>query len=306
MLFPCADPRLRIYFGEHMNQRKIATHSGKFHADDVFSVALFKHILPSFDVFRTRDSKVIGGSDIVIDVGCEYNPDTDRFDHHQRGGAGKRENGIPYSSFGLIWKKYGLVMCGGNQEVANFVDRKLVANIDAVDCGYVEGEFDGVSLSQIIALFNPMWNEKNNIDACFDEAVNFASRFLERFIASAIAEIEAEKFVFMAIKTAKDPRVFVLNSDVPWKQAVHALSDDALFAIYPSPTGHWRIHAVPIEPGSFSYRKLLPEKWAGLSGDELRREMGVNDAVFCHDGRFTAGTESLDGAMRMVSMALGE
>ena len=35
------------------------------------------------------------------------------------GGAGERENGIPYSSFGLIWQKYGLEICQGNQDVAN-------------------------------------------------------------------------------------------------------------------------------------------------------------------------------------------
>ena len=40
-------------------------------------------------------------ADIVIDVGGQYDPDAGRFDHHQRGGAGERENGIPYSSFGL-------------------------------------------------------------------------------------------------------------------------------------------------------------------------------------------------------------
>ncbi len=59
-------------------------------------------------MIRTRDLEVINKADIVIDVGGEYNADTGRFDHHQRGGAGERENGIPYSSFGLIWQKYGL------------------------------------------------------------------------------------------------------------------------------------------------------------------------------------------------------
>jgi uncharacterized UPF0160 family protein len=84
-----------------MNDKIIATHNGNFHADDVFSVAALKSILPAFKLIRTRDAELINKADIVIDVGGEYDPEAGRFDHHQRGGAGERENGIPYSSFGF-------------------------------------------------------------------------------------------------------------------------------------------------------------------------------------------------------------
>jgi len=87
-----------------MTDITIVTHDGNFHADDVFSIAALKIIFPSFNLTRTRDAKVISQADIVIDVGNEYDPDKGRFDHHQRGGAGARENGIPFSSFGLIWQ----------------------------------------------------------------------------------------------------------------------------------------------------------------------------------------------------------
>jgi uncharacterized UPF0160 family protein len=43
----------------------------------------------------------------ILDVGDIYNPDQFRFDHHQAGGAGKRENDISYASCGLIWKHFG-------------------------------------------------------------------------------------------------------------------------------------------------------------------------------------------------------
>ena len=75
-------------------------------ADDVFSVAALKYIYPSFKLIRTRDMELISKADVVIDVGGEHNPETGRFDHHQRGGAGARENGIPFSSFGLICYAY--------------------------------------------------------------------------------------------------------------------------------------------------------------------------------------------------------
>ena len=289
-----------------MNDKTIATHNGNFHADDVFSIAAFKSIFPSFKLVRTRDLELIAKADIVIDVGGEYDSDTDRFDHHQRGGAGERENGIPYSSFGLIWQKYGLEICQGNQDVANAVDAGLVSMIDAIDCGHVEGVSKGISLSQTISMFNPTWQEDSHFDTCFDEAVDFASRVLTRFIASANGGISAKEIVAKAIDNAEDPRVIVLEKYTPWKRTVHALSEEALYMIYPSQTGQWRIQTVPVELDSFEDRKSLPKQWAGLSDKELKEVTGIDDAMFCHNGLFIAGAESFESTMKMASIALKE
>ncbi|MDQ6995256.1 MAG: MYG1 family protein [Mariprofundaceae bacterium] len=287
-----------------MTEQTIATHNGNFHADDVFSIAALRLINPSFKVIRTRDLELIAKADIALDVGGEYDPDKNRFDHHQRGGAGERENGIPYSSFGLIWQKYGLEICQGNQDLAHAVDKGLVSNIDAVDCGHVEGVSTGISLSQTIGMFNPTWQEENNFDACFDEAVEFASRILTRFIAAASGGINAKAIVAKAIDDAEDPRVIVLEKYIPWKRTVHALSEAALYVVYPSQTGQWRIQTVPVEMGSFENRKALPKAWAGLSGQELQAVTGIDDAMFCHNGLFIAGAESFESTMKMASMAL--
>lgn len=289
-----------------MNDKTIATHNGNFHADDVFSIAALKSILPPFKLIRTRDLALIAKADMVIDVGGEYDADTDRFDHHQRGGAGERENGIPYSSFGLVWQKYGLEICQGNQEVANGVDAGLVSTIDAIDCGHVEGVSKGISLSQTISMFNPTWEEDSHFDACFDEAVDFASRVLTRFIASASGGISAKAIVAKAIDDAEDPRVIVLEKYTPWKRTVHALSEQALYMIYPSQTGQWRIQTVPVDPGSFENRKSLPKQWAGLSDETLKEVTGIDDAMFCHNGLFIAGAESFASTMKMAAMALQE
>jgi len=289
-----------------MNDKTIVTHNGNFHADDVFSIAVFKSILPSFTLIRTRDSELIAKADIVLDVGGEYDPETDRFDHHQRGGAGERENGIPYSSFGLIWQKYGLEVCQGKQEVANAVDAGLVSTIDAIDCGHVEGVSQGISLSQTISMFNPTWQEDSHLDACFDEAVEFASRVLTRFIAAASGGISAKEIVAKAIDKAVDPRVIVLEKYTPWKKTVFNLSEEALYVVYPSQTGEWRIQTVPAELGSFEDRKSLPTPWAGLSGKELQEVTGIEDAMFCHNGLFIAGAKSFESTMKMASIALKE
>ncbi|MES9914210.1 MAG: MYG1 family protein, partial [Candidatus Sedimenticola sp. 4PFRAG1] len=284
----------------------IATHNGIFHADDVFSIAALKKVFPYFNLVRTRDADTIANANIVVDVGGEYDADKDRFDHHQRDGAGERENGIPYSSFGLIWKKYGLQICDGDQAIANAVDSGLVSTIDAIDCGHVEGVAEGISLSQTISMFNPTWEEDNDIDRCFNEAVVFASRLLERFIASATGGVKAKEIVAKAIEKAEDPRVIVLEKFTPWKRTVHALSEDALYMVYPSQTGQWRIQTVPVEPGSFENKKSLPASWGGLSDNDLRDRTGIDDAMFCHNGLFIAGAESFESVMKMASLALSD
>jgi uncharacterized UPF0160 family protein len=287
-----------------MTDKTIVTHNANFHADDVFSVAALKSIFSSFTLIRTRDLEIIAKADIVIDVGGEYDAETGRFDHHQRGGAGERENGIPYSSFGLIWQKYGLDICQGNQDVANAIDAGLVSSIDAIDCGHVKGVPEGISLSQTISMFNPTWQEDNHFDSCFDEAVNFASRVLTRFIAAANGGISAKTIVANAIDNAQDPRVIVLEKYTPWKTTVHAISNKALYMIYPSGTGQWRIQTVPVEPGSFEDRKPLPKEWAGLSDAALQDKTGIDDAMFCHNGLFIAGAETFEGTMKMAAIAL--
>ncbi|ATX82297.1 Uncharacterized protein, UPF0160 family [Mariprofundus ferrinatatus] len=287
-----------------MTDKTIVTHNGNFHADDVFSVALFRSLLPSFTLIRTRDPELIAKADIAIDVGLEYDPERDRFDHHQRGGAGERENGIPYSSFGLIWQKYGLELCHGNQEVADGVDAGLVSTIDAIDCGHVEGVQQGISLSHAIGMFNPTWQEEPRFDDAFNEAVDFAARVLTRFIAAANGGISAKAIVAKAIEQAADPRVIILEQYTPWKRTVRNLSEEALYVLYPSQTGEWRIQTVPVEHGSFENRKPLPAAWAGLSGAELQKMTGIDDAMFCHNGLFIAGAVSFESTMKMANMAL--
>lgn len=69
---------------------KAFTHSGKFHADDVFSYALLLYLNPAITI--TRGNKVPKDFDgIVFDIG------RGKYDHHQRDSR-IRENGVPYAA----------------------------------------------------------------------------------------------------------------------------------------------------------------------------------------------------------------
>ena len=127
--------------------KKLITHNGSFHADDIFACATLSLVLEKegqeFEVIRTRDEETIKNGDYVFDVGGIYNPKINRFDHHQKSGAGKRENGIEYSSFGLVWKKFGKELTG-SEKIAELIDKHLVSSIDAHDNGLdlVEIKYD--------------------------------------------------------------------------------------------------------------------------------------------------------------------
>lgn len=289
----------------YMCNKTVVTHNGKFHADDVFSIATLQLVYSDLTLIRTRDAQQIADADIVVDVGHEYDAARGRFDHHQRGGAGARDNGIPYSSFGLVWQEYGPSLCQHDQAVVNAVDAQLVSVIDAIDCGYILKGESGVSLSKTISLFNPTWQEPSEFDACFNEAVAFAQRILLRFIASVSSEIYAEQQVQEAILQAEDPQLIVLESYIPWQKTVHRHAPQALYVVYPSATGsQWMIQAVPTEPGAFSERKALPATWAGLDNEALQQLTGVSDAVFCHNGLFIAGAVSFTGIKQLAALAL--
>ena len=74
---------------------------GIFHADDVFGVALMQSIYNDLEIIRTRDEELLKTCDIVSDVG------NGKYDHHHVDKI-RRENGIPYCGFGLLWRDFGI------------------------------------------------------------------------------------------------------------------------------------------------------------------------------------------------------
>ena len=94
--------------------KTVVAHSGEFHADDVLQWQSLSLLLGKVRVLQP-DQKIINAGDYVVDVGGTYDPDKKRFDHHQVGGAGNRQNGIPYAAFGLVWKEYGEKIAGSKK-----------------------------------------------------------------------------------------------------------------------------------------------------------------------------------------------
>mgnify|MGYP000255421485 CR=1 FL=1 len=99
------------------------THSGKFHADDVFSSALLLYLNPEITILR--GNRVPDDFDgIVFDIG------RGKYDHHQKDSR-IRENGVPYAAFGLLWEELGPEILG--EELAQKFDEAFVQPLDNND-----------------------------------------------------------------------------------------------------------------------------------------------------------------------------
>lgn len=290
----------------------IATHSGSFHADEVFAIAAMTLLPEPVDVVRTRDREVLAEADLRIDVGFSHDPSSGDFDHHQREFDLVRENGIGYASFGLIWREYGTRICG-DDEVADAVEQTLVQPVDANDTGQqisqslVEG-VRPMNVNAVIGGFNSRWDEELSEEeerARFDAAVELAGGILEREIASAASGLKAVRIVQEAIAGAKDPRIIELSQNVPWKQVVVTEAPEALFVIYPKRQG-FGLETVPRELGTFDNRLDLPAAWAGLEHGELADLTGVPDALFCHAKRFLVVARSREGIEALASLAIDQ
>lgn len=291
------------------NLKKIITHSGNFHTDEVFACAVLSILHDgAVEIARSRDGDVWATGDYVVDVGGEYNPSRGHFDHHQEGGAGVRPNGIPYSSFGLVWEEFGEKISASSY-VARIIDERIAQPVDAGDNGFetfgVRGEVAPYILQDVIAAFRPGWNESRTEDEGFFEAVPFAKKILEREITRAKTEEEGKKHAEAAYVKAEDKRIIILEGHFPWYEAL-GTKPEPLFVVKPDRgnMGKWKIEAVRSDVHSFKNRKNLPSAWAGKMGDELAKISGVSDALFCHNKLFVAVAGSKEGALKLAQLAV--
>ncbi|MEK7574971.1 MAG: MYG1 family protein [Patescibacteria group bacterium] len=290
----------------------IVTHDDRFHADDAFAVATLFCLLDKSPVqttvVRTRDEALISKADFVVDVGAVHDPEKNRFDHHQIGGAGKRDNGIPYASFGLVWQKFGKDIAESS-DAAMIVDRTLVTSIDASDSGvdiYTKIFPDTLpyTISDHIHNLRPTWQESAKlVDERFLEAVAFARKVLEREIVHAKASIAAESIVRKVYENTTDKRIIIFETFYDHEGTLASLPGP-LFSVFPRTGGTWVLKAIREDMSLFKNRKDLPKEWAGLRDSKLAEITGVPDAIFCHNARFMAVAKSKVGAIALANLAL--
>ena len=275
------------------------THSGKFHADDVFSAALLLYLNPEIQIERgSRVPEDYTG--IVFDIG------RGRYDHHQRDSR-IRQNGIPYAAFGLLWEELGKDILG--EELAQQFDEVFVQPLDQNDNTGEKNE-----LADLIGNFNPVWDATGNSDRAFFRAVQVAGMILEnkfqRYLGNERADKRVEAVLQKQEESVRDgsipeeeKKILVLPEFIPCQR--HLSETDIAFVIFPSNRGGYCIQPQKKEY-SMNYKCSFPEEWLGLEQDELAAKTGLESAIFCHKGGFIMTTGTLEDAVRACKISMRE
>ena len=281
------------------NNATAFTHSGKFHADDVFSSALLLYLNPEIRIIR--GNKVPEDFDgIVFDIG------RGRYDHHQKDSR-IRENGIPYAAFGLLWEELGPEILG--EELAQKFDESFVQPLDNNDNTGEKNE-----LATLIGNFNPTWDAQGGNDEAFFQAVSVAGMILEnkfeRYLGNERADKRVEeileehqKAILSGEKSKEEARILILPEFVPCQKRLS--ETDIAFVIFPSNRGGYCIQPQKKEY-SLNYKCSFPVEWLGLENEELVAATGLPSVGFCHKGGFLMTTGTLEDAVKACEISLAD
>ncbi|XP_069509426.1 MYG1 exonuclease isoform X2 [Ambystoma mexicanum] len=175
---------------------RIGTHNGSFHCDEALACYLLRR-LPQYqdaEIIRTRDPKLLSTCDVVVDVGGVYDPETHRYDHHQRSFAENMNSLRPekpwvtkLSSAGLVYLHFGTKILAhilGIKEddpmIPVLYDKmyeNFVEEIDAIDNGISQCDEEpryaiSTTVSARVGHLNPRWNDKEqDTEAGFRKAM---------------------------------------------------------------------------------------------------------------------------------------
>ncbi|ARO30695.1 MULTISPECIES: MYG1 family protein [unclassified Rhizobium] len=296
----------------------LVTHSGGFHADELLSSVILTRLFPQARLIRSRAPEWITPAPdrIIYDVGGAYDPAAGIFDHHQRG-APLRDDGQPYSSFGLIWKHYGreyLVASGlpdhHVEALHSTFDIGFVLPIDLTDNGALSpsGPLASLTLPALLETLKPVFDEEEPEadDRAFRAALAIARSFIDAGIAQRAAKLRAEAIVYRAIEVAGQGRILELPRGMPFRPAiVKAGADHLLFVVHPREKD-WCVTGIRRGDDGFELRADLPATWAGLTNSELEAVCGIEGASFCHNGRFIAAAKTREAALAMAELAVQE
>jgi len=266
-----------------MSITHLVTHSGGFHADELLSSVILTRLFPEATLIRSREAAWItpGAGKIIYDVGSDYDAEAFIFDHHQRS-IPLRDDGQPYSSFGLIWHHFGrdylralTVPEAAIEAIHDSFDQSFVLPVDLIDNGALEpsvaGPLGGLTLPVLLETLKPVFDDcgPDVEDAAFMAALPIAQGFIEASIKHKAAKARAETVVTTAIAAAGMSPVLELPRGMPFRAAVEKRgADHLLFVIHPR-DNDWVLTTIRKNANSFENRADLPVGWAGLTDAEL-------------------------------------
>lgn len=255
------------------------THAGVFHADDIFSTALLRILNPEIEI--SRGFKVPEDFD-----GIAYDIGGGEFDHHFDGSP-IRDDGTPYSSFGLLWERFGRSFFQ-TEESFSKIDELLVQSIDITDC---TGEKN--PLSTLISSYNLNWDSTESDTEAFNKAVSVAQQMLNEFIESCRASERAHETLSEYEANSSDG-IIVLEKFVPWGELIS--KEEPKLLVFPSQREGWNIRTLPVSHTDNSPRITLPKEWWG---NKNIAEDTDGRMTFCHLSGFMGTAKDKETALEI-------
>ena len=292
----------------NIKEAKYITHAGTMHADEVFATAFLDLYNKDIEVMRVSEIEKakIRKDAIVYDIG------RGKFDHHQED-AKVRENGIKYSSLGLLFEEFGKDYLKQEKiedidEVYIGMEKELIEAIDAIDNGVfpeIIAPYKVKTISDIIKLFNPSFGSNEKEEEQFIKAVEVAKQIWQETLYSVIGKVKAKKIVLEKIKNEKKDYL-ELEEYLPYEETLLKTEegDHLLFVMYPSNRGGYGIKTIKKSLEDKTDRMLFPESWAGLENKELEKVSNIKDISFCHSGRFLVTCKTKEAAYQVLDQLL--
>lgn len=279
------------------------THAGFFHADEVTGFVICRMAGICNQLERLADLSSIPDDGIVADIGRDWDPSENRFDHHQ-GFFPRESNGVPLASAGMLWSNFGMkavqnITGEWSLDITMRVDETFIQGIDThdadssykIEASCSSGKVRTLTISNAVSAMNnsDVQNHKAQY-AAFMKAASFIDILLTSAIIGAKEFIEAKE-KFAEIATIENG-IIILAEALPWKEIVHELHPDAMFVIGPSnhPGNPYSMIAVPVEPESREIkRKIERPEWF---------------SEFIHQGKWIAGGSSIEELKRLAQYNL--
>ncbi|MBR3281009.1 MAG: MYG1 family protein [Clostridia bacterium] len=124
---------------------------------------------------------------------------------------------------------------------------------------------------------------------------------------AALFKIESKEYVEEAIRTTNG-HVLVLHKKAYWQDFVANMPEakKIWFVISPTDNYTWKIRPIPCKYNENGYKKGFPSKWYGYSKEMDQKSSRFDkDVIFIHPSGFIAICKTLDSALKLTNLALG-
>lgn len=220
------------------------------------------------------------------------------FDHHQKNRNGKRDNGIYYSSMGLLWKKFGREYLIKKEvkdieKTFDYIDKELIQYIDATDNMQTE-YLQNKILPDFVKLCNPEWNENISENEAFVNALKVGDIFWEVYIKHAISEVEAIKIILEKIEKCKECYL-IFEKEMPYRKIREYFNNANIkYIIFKSRREGYDIRTVD------DYCRFKDEIIHASDINMARELTGINDLIYVDVHGMLCCAETLDSAIKLV------